>query len=770
MSAGETRTVKSACNLCSINCGIEIELGGEGGRQILKVKGDKDNPSSRGYLCNKATRLNYYQNSPDRLDSPLRRREDGTYERVDWDTAIAEIAARLGEVKARHGGDKILFLGGGGQGNHLGGLYADGVLRHLGVKYRSNALAQEKTGEFWVSGKMFGGGPHGDFENCEVAFFVGKNPWQSHGFARTRVILNAIKKDPKRSMIVIDPCVTETAQMADFHLQLKPGTDSWLLTALVAVLIQEGIEDREFIAKRVSGFEEIRDHFGQVDLEEHSRICGVPLDLIRAAARRMASASSTAFFEDLGLQQNVNSTVSSYLHRMLWVLTGNIGKKGGNNIAVSLLKVTDAGRNIQGKKPKNAPRPKKTSPVLGSRIITGLIPCNEVPEEILTDHPDRFRAAIIESHNPVHSYANAERMREAIRALEFSVVVDVAWTETARQADYVLPASSVFEKHECVFFQVEYPENFFQIRQPMLAPLEGTLPEPEIYTRLLEAMGGFEGMPVGLLKGAAGLGRRAYAAAFAGAIALNPKVLKAAANVLYRTLGPTLDGGKSAAVAPFWALAHRFVRGNRQNAANAGFGGSAWQAGEALFDALKDRASGVIFTRSEDYEESWDRMTIASGKINLHLAELFPSVQQLDESQLAQAGDPEFPLILAAGQRRNETSNTIIRDSSWDTKNKVAALYMHPLDAASQGLEEGDRVKIVTKTGEAETLVELTEQQPQGAIALPNGLGLDFVDATGETRRVGASCNELTSTSDRDGFAGTPWHKFVPARVERIAA
>ena len=173
---------------------------------------------------------------------------------------------------------------------------------------------------------------------------------------------------------------------------------------------------------------------------------------------------------------------------------------------------------------------------------------------------------------------------------------------------------------------------------------------------------------------------------------------------------------------------------------------------------------------SEDYEESWDRMTIASGKINLHLAELFPSVQQLDESQLAQAGDPEFPLILAAGQRRNETSNTIIRDSSWDTKNKVAALYMHPLDAASQGLEEGDRVKIVTKTGEAETLVELTEQQPQGAIALPNGLGLDFVDATGETRRVGASCNELTSTSDRDGFAGTPWHKFVPARVERIAA
>ena len=114
----------------------------------------------------------------------MRRKADGTYEAVDWDTAIAEITNRMVAIGDQYGGDKILYYGGGGQGNHVGGAYVDAWLKALGVRYRSNALAQEKTGEFWVAGKMFGSGNHGDFEHCEVGVFLGKNPWQSHGFAR----------------------------------------------------------------------------------------------------------------------------------------------------------------------------------------------------------------------------------------------------------------------------------------------------------------------------------------------------------------------------------------------------------------------------------------------------------------------------------------------------------------------------------------------------------------------------------------------------------
>ena len=154
------------------------------------MRGDKDSPRSHGYACEKAQRLDHYQNARDRLTAPLRRRADGTFEEIDWDTAVREVAARLGEVRDEHGGESIFYYGGGGQGNHLGGAYAAATRAAFGVRYMSNALAQEKTGESWVDARLFGR-PRchttPDFERAEVAMFVGKNPWHSHGFPRSRV-------------------------------------------------------------------------------------------------------------------------------------------------------------------------------------------------------------------------------------------------------------------------------------------------------------------------------------------------------------------------------------------------------------------------------------------------------------------------------------------------------------------------------------------------------------------------------------------------------
>ncbi len=221
----------SACILCSINCGIRVQTDGE--RRFTKIIGDKAHPASRGYVCEKVQRLDYYQNGADRITSPMRRKSDGTYESVDRDTAIAEITERMLAVRDAHGGDKILYYGGGGQGNHIGGAYIDAWLKALGVRYRSNALAQEKTGEFWVAGKMLGVGAHGDFERCEVGVFLGKNPWQSHGFARARAVIRQIANDPDRCLIVIDPRRSETAAKADYHLAVRPGTDAWLMAAML---------------------------------------------------------------------------------------------------------------------------------------------------------------------------------------------------------------------------------------------------------------------------------------------------------------------------------------------------------------------------------------------------------------------------------------------------------------------------------------------------------------------------------------------------------
>ena len=231
----------TACILCECNCGIEVRLGGDDGRRFERIRGDKAHPASHGYTCEKALRLDHYQNGRHRLTSPMRRRADGTFEEIDWDTAIAEVAERFAAVRDTHGGESIFYYGGGGQGNHLGGAYATATRAALGSWFRSNALAQEKTGEFWVNAKMLGTHVRGDFEHAEVAVFVGKNPWQSHGIPHARTTLKEIARDPDRSLIVVDPRRTETADLADLHLQVRPGTDAWCLAAICAVLVQEDL-------------------------------------------------------------------------------------------------------------------------------------------------------------------------------------------------------------------------------------------------------------------------------------------------------------------------------------------------------------------------------------------------------------------------------------------------------------------------------------------------------------------------------------------------
>ncbi|MDR3417554.1 MAG: molybdopterin-dependent oxidoreductase [Nevskia sp.] len=755
---------KTACILCSVNCGLEVQTGGEDGRHIVKIRGDDAHPASQGYVCEKSQRMDRYQNGADRLSSPMRRRPDGSYEAISWDTAITEIAQKFLAIKAKYGGESILYYGGGGQGNHLGGTYGDSTLKTLGVKFRSNALAQEKTGEFWVNGKMLGTGIHGDYEHCEVAVFIGKNPWHSHGFARARVLLREIENDPKRSLVVIDPRHSETAAKADYHLAVRPGTDAWCLAALVGIIVQEGLVATDWLARHTTGYEAIEATLKRIPVSRYAEVCGVDEDLLRRAAQRIATAESVSVYEDLGIQMNVHSTLNSYLQRLVWLLTGNYGRKGTSNAPVPFLSLAKAskGDTTVGKK---ARRVERRSPVANAKIIIGLIPCNVIPEEILTDHPKRYRAMLIESGNPLHSLADSQRMRQALRALELSVVIDVAMTETAREADYVLPASSQFEKPEATFFNLEFPRNAFHLRQPLFEPLPGTLPEAEIHARLVEAMGEVSEKDYAPLRRAARFGRLAFALAFGLAQMRKPNVARCAAVVLYRTLGPTLPKGMAAA-ASLWGLAQLYVRGNRKAAARAGFGGPPLLAGEKLFRAILGSPSGVVYADSE-YADSWQAVGLPGHRINLHLAELLPEIEKL-EHELPQR-DPEYPLILSAGERRSDTSNTAVRDGGWHKKGLFGTLRISPQDAAALGCGDGEKLRLSTRRASLEVTAEISPMMMPGHISLPNGLGLDYRRADGTVVRLGVPPNELTDSTRRDFLAGTPWHKHVPARLEKLA-
>jgi anaerobic selenocysteine-containing dehydrogenase len=758
----KTRDTKTtACILCSINCGISVETDDDG--NFTRIVGDKAHPVSQGYVCEKAQRLNYYQKGADRITSPMRRKADGTYEAVDWDTAIAEITERMLEVRDTHGGDKILYYGGGGQGNHLGGAYVEAWLKALSVRYRSNALAQEKTGEFWVAGKMVGAGAHGDFEHCEVGVFLGKNPWQSHGFARARAVIRQIANDPDRTLIVIDPRRSETAEKADIHLAVKPGTDAWLLAAMLGKLVQNGWVDEEWIARHTSGYDHIVGVLSAIDTSRCAQICGIEESQIAEVTERIACARSVSFFEDLGTQMSVHSTLVSYLERLVWLTTGNYGREGTANAFVPFLSLSKASKGQLG---GGGTKVSRTSPVAGARIITGLIPCNVIPEEILTDHPDRYRAMIIQSGNPVHSLADSQRMREAIRALDFSVAIDVAMTETAREVDYVLPTASQFEKAEATFFNLEFPDNVFHLRQPVFAPLAGTLNEAEIVARLLEAMGELDESDYRGLGLAARGGLTVFATAFVAQVAVKPKVMKYVAPILYRTLGTTLPKGMEMA-AVVWGLCMMYIQSHPEPAKRAGFGGPVPIAANRLFKAMLDSPSGVVYARS-NFEESWRAVRGAGNRINLYIPELFDTLEQAlgDVPET----DPEYPFILSAGERRSDTANTAIRDTAWHSKGIYGALRMNPHDAAALGCESGDMLKLSTRRGTAEVVVEVSDTMAQGHVSLPNGTGIDYTEADGSARRRGVAPNELTDSYRRDFLAGTPWHKHVPAKLEKVPA
>ena len=457
-----------------------------------------------------------------------------------------------------------------------------------------------------------------------------------------------------------------------------------------------------------------------------------------------------AMFEDLGVQMNHHSTLISYLEKLVWVLCGHFGKEGAQYVPAYLQNIAGSGRSS------------RKTPVVKAPIISGMVPCNVIADEILTDHPDRYRAMLVESANPVHSLADSNRMREALRSMELVVAIDIAMTETAREADYVLPASTQFEKWEATFFNFEFPDNYFHLRKPLFEPLGESLSEAEIHARLVEAAGA---MPTALVDELRGLlkedGRAAFRDRFMQALAEDGMVAKLAPVILYRTLGEVLpEEAKEGAV--MWPLTMGFAMRDSESLARAGYEGDPITQAETLFDAIIAGHSGVVFSR-DDMQTAWDRLG-NEGQIQLVLPSLLAELSVLEAGPVNRS-NTDFPIALSAGERRDYTANTIYRDFGWRRKDPDGSLRISPEDAATIGIETGDQARITTLVGSALARVEVTDRMMPGHASIPNGFGLDNDDGT----RSGVAPNELTSLGDCDKFAGTPHHKFVPARIEAVA-
>lgn len=771
--ASDAKNVPTACVLCSHNCGLRVDV--EAGR-ISEVRGDTSNPISGGYLCNKGVTIGHYVNHSQRVTHPLRRRPDGSFEEVSWDTAIREIADRLTRIRDAHGPRAFSLIGVGGQGNHLDAGYALAFMTGLGSRRWFNAFAQEKTQnnlvDLWMADVSPSAFLHPDTEHASYLLVMGTNPRISNrGHAPTEMF-KALAKDKERTVVVVDPRLTETARGADQHVRVKPGTDTFLLLGLTALVIQRKLHDASFIGRRTSGFLDARAALLEIDAAAMAERCDVPLDAMTVIAEEFSRAEGAAVFYDLGIEQGPFSTLNSYLIRLLLALTGNLGQRGGNTWIQSF----------------NAPDPRQletgeTDKALVSGISAiralgsyGMFSPSLFPEEVLNHHPERIRAAIVEGANPLLSFSDTARWREAVAALDLLVVIDPAMTETARLADYVLPTPVGYEKWEISMFPHSHPEIHAQLRPPVVAGPAEALPEAEIYARIAEAMGLF-GEPPEALKALATqagrpLGRAALVSAVMAVAAARRKDGRGVQNRvifwLYRLLGPHLPGPSTMAV---YLLCLKNALQRRRAVVRTLGSGWRWRSpfaiAEELWQRILTQPEGVEIARLADYDNLDEHIGYKDGRIRLAPAEMLTEIHRaLAAPPLTSA---EYPMTLAAGLRTRWTANTIQRDPSWRKgKGPHCPVALSSDDATRLGVKGGDAVVLSTRTGQVTLPAKVDKRLLVGHVSVPNGFGMQYDGADG-THVDGVNLNELTAADDRDPFTGCPHHKAVACRVDRAA-
>lgn len=739
---------KTGCVLCAQNCGLEVEV--ENNR-IVKVKGDKANVKSEGYVCRKGLNIAYHQHNADRLKYPLKKVGD-KFERISWDQAIDEIAAKLKSIIDEHGPRSFAYMGGGGQGCHFEAAFGVRLMRSLGSQYQYSALAQEFSGAFWVCGRTHGKQylhDQPDVNNTDLLLVFGWNGMQSHQIPQAPRQLQRLSKDPDKMLIVVDPRLSETAKLADIHLPIRPGTDALLLKAMITIILKEGWENKDYLANHTSGFDQVKSYFDNYDVHRAIKTCGLDYEKVREVARLFATRKSSLRY-DLGIFMGRHSGLNSYLIAILQAICGRLCVPGGNTIFGHVMPI---GSHTDERDPKIW-RAMTTNafPVCGS------FPPNVMPEEILSDHPERLRAVFVTQSNPLRSYADTTAYENAFRRLDLLVTGEIAMTETAALSHYVLPSRTGYESWDGTFFPMTYPNIYFQMRRPIIEPDGEQLELGEVHLRLADKLGLIPPIPESLYQ-AAFDSRAVFAKALMEYAMTEPQALKAMPFILGKTLGKALG---SVHLAALWGMLQVAPKSLYKNAIRAGFK-SGQTLGEELFQQILDHPEG-IWVGKVDPENNLAEVKTEDGKINLYIPELLDELLSIEakREEAALVMPAQFPLILMAGRHISTNANTLMRDPAWNEGKRACTLAMHPADAEALSLKDGQQVRVTTEAGSEEIELEVTDTARRGHVVMPHGFGMVYNGV-----KYGANVNRLTKNTHRDQF-GTPIHRFVPCRVEAL--
>jgi anaerobic selenocysteine-containing dehydrogenase len=761
--AAATTSVRT-CPLCEAGCGLEITTRGRApDAEVLRIRGDRDDVFSHGYICPKGSTLKQLHDDPDRLRAPVVKQPDGSFAEVSWPEAWAEVDRVLGGVIERSGRGALAAYIGNPSAHSLGALlFGKSVMKALGTKSLFSASTVDQRPKEISAGLMFGGGltvPVPDVDRTDMLVMLGANPYASNGSLATAPdwpgrIEALIARGG--SVVVVDPRRSRTAEAATEHVAIRPGTDALWLFALVNVLVAEGLVDLGAAEPHVAGLDDVVTLAAPFTPDAVAPVTGVPADTTRRLARALAAAERAVVYGRIGTTTQEFGTLASWLVDVVNTLTGNLDRPGG-----AMFTTPAAGSPTTRGEPgtgRGIRLHRHASRVRGLGETLGELPVVALAEEIETPGDGQIRALVTIAGNPVLSTPNGGRLDSALASLEAMVSVDIYVNETTRHADVILPVPDVLARshYDVALLQLAL-RNVANYSPPVIERRPGEPDEWEVLAKLaLIASGQGTDGDASIVDDLAigGMVHAAVGDADGPLYGREPDEILA---MLEPRTGPERVLDFMLRTGPY----------------GDGFGRAArdWTHAAPLPDGVEPLTLDVLLANPHgvDLGPLVPRLPgvlrTPSGKVELAPEPIVADVARLRAALDRRVDDGALVLV---GRRQLRSNNSWMHNINVLVKGKPrCTLHVHPDDADRLGLVDGGVAKISSRVGQLVVPVEVTDGIMPGVVSIPHGWGHDLpgVQLAVAAQHAGVNSNVLADELLVDALSGNAVLNGIPVTV-----
>ncbi len=746
------------CNLCEAMCGVAIQVEEQ---QIISIKGDPNDPLSKGHICPKALGLKDFHEDPDRLRVPQLKTADG-WQDISWNKAFDLIASKVRSLRKTHGNNAIgAYLGNPNVHHHGNLLFGIGFLEALQTRNRFSATSNDQLPHMRANLEMFGHQllfPVPDIDHTDLFILIGSNPAASNGSLMSAPdYLGRLKSIRKRGgeVILIDPRKTETARVVDRHIPVRPGTDALMLLGMLNCLFDEGLVETGRLQSRIDGIAQIQLICSDYSAETVAPLTGIDAETIRTLARKLATTPRGAIFGRMGTSTQEFGTLATWLIYVLNTLTNHLDERGGLMFTKPAADMVEIGAMIGQKGHADRYQTRSGLPEFG-----GELPASAMADQIEQDGPDKIRAMFVIAGNPVLSSPNGQRLDKAFESLDFMVSLDSYLNETSRHADIILPPTSQLEQsHYDLALNLVSVRNVAKFSPPLFEPPRFARHDWQILLQLTRRLAHSD------LKS-----KLQTEAAYQVLKRLGPDGIL---DIILRTgpYGTQIPGTTQIGAFLIDAVQDLFRPGHplRKLLDLGPYGSPNRSLSKGLCTAsLLNYPHGIDLGSLQSALP--DRLYTHNKHIKLAPAAFLKDMSRLrkraEELSEAKAGG-----LLLIGRRDVRSNNSWMHNSQRLVKGKNrCTMLIHPDDAKALKLADGDQADVQSRVGKIRIEAELSDTMMPGVISIPHGWGhqREAIQLSVASKRPGVSVNDLTDDSFVDRLGGTSALNGVPVTVTKV--